>query len=193
MTAFVSINYGGDRIRHARVSVPPRATVLDALRASAEVVLATDEGACGHRGSMVTAIDGVARDIDRGWIFYIFERGDAGWRISREMADGVEASDGMRIGWRLYSFRELGPMAAVGPLWSSGFSSLGQPQASEILRPTEGRWPPPSDYRRSVHSSWASPPSRRRPRLPFYPNYGRVILASHPISDRTKYGTALLN
>ncbi|WP_048144638.1 hypothetical protein [Methanothrix harundinacea] len=123
VTAFVSINYGEDRIRHQKVQLASGATVLDALRASAEVVLATDEGACGHRGSMVTAIDGVARDIDRGWIFYIFERGDSGWRIPREMADGVEASDGMRIGWRLYNFRELGPMAAEGPLWSSRCAS----------------------------------------------------------------------
>lgn len=119
LRAFVSINYGGDRIRHYRVLLPPRATVLDALRASAEVVLATGEVACGHRGSMVTAIDGVVSDIGHGWIYYVFERGDPGWRIPQEMPDSLEVSDGMRIGWRLYAFGELGPKPAEGPLWAS--------------------------------------------------------------------------
>ncbi len=118
--AFVSINYGGDRIRHETVAVPPGATVLDVLRASAEVVVDPDGSATGHRGSMVMAIDGVSSTIDRAWIYYVFERGDAGWRIPREMPDSLAVSDGMRIGWRLYAFGEPGPRPGEGPLWSRG-------------------------------------------------------------------------
>jgi len=121
--AFVSINYGSDRIRHQAVKLASGASVLDALRASAEVVITPDESATGHRGSMVTAIDGVSNDIDHAWLYYVFERGDAGWRIPMEMPGSLDVSDGMKIGWRLYNFRERGPVPTDGPLWSSRCAS----------------------------------------------------------------------
>ncbi len=117
--AFVSINYGSDRIRHEVLKVVPGASVLDLLKTAAEVEVAPDESATGHAGSMVTAIDGFSNDIDHAWLYYVFERGDSGWRIPMDMPDRLEVSDGMRIGWRLYNVKELGPVPKEGPLWSS--------------------------------------------------------------------------
>lgn len=120
---FVSINYGSDRIRHEAVKVHAGMTVLDALKATADVETTPDESATGHLGSMVTAIDGFSNDIDHAWIYYVFDRGDSGWRIPKEMPDQLQASDGMRIGWRLYNFKEHGPVPGEGPLWSSRCAS----------------------------------------------------------------------
>ncbi len=119
---FVYINYGRDQIRHEAVKVPVGTTVLSALEAAAEVEV-TDESATGHLGSMVTSIDGFSNDIDHAWLYYVFERGDAGWRIPTEMPDGLCVSDGMRIGWRLYNLKEHGPVPNDGPLWSSRCAS----------------------------------------------------------------------
>ena len=119
---FVSINYGEDRIRHEAVKVPVETTVLEALEAAADVEV-TDESVTGHRGSMVTSIDGFSNDVDHAWLYYVFERGDSGWRIPKEMPDRLKVSDGMRIGWRLYNLKELGPVPKEGPLWSSRCAS----------------------------------------------------------------------
>jgi hypothetical protein len=119
----VSINYGSDRIRHQSVKVAAGTTVLSALEAAAEVEATPDESATGHLGSMVTAIDGFSNDIDHAWIYYVFERGDSGWRVPTEMPDRLLVSDGMRIGWRLYNFKEHGLIPKEGPLWSSRCTS----------------------------------------------------------------------
>jgi len=117
--AFVYINYGSDQIRHKAVEVPAGASVFEALKAAADVEATADESATGHSGSMVTAIDGFSNDIDHAWLYYVFERGDSGWRIPKEMPDRLKVSDGMRIGWRLYNLKERGPVPKEGPLWSS--------------------------------------------------------------------------
>ncbi len=121
--AFVYINYGSDRISHEVVKVPVGATVLGALEAVADVVATKDERATGHQGSMVTSIDGFYSDIDHAWLYYVFERGESGWRIPKDMPDRLEVSDGMRIGWRLYNLNERGPVPREGPLWSSRCAS----------------------------------------------------------------------
>lgn len=121
--AFVSINYGSDRIRHEVLKVVPGASVLDLLKVAAEVEVAPDESAAGHCGSMVTAIDGFESDADHAWICYVFERGDSGWRVPKEMPDRLGVTDGMRIGWRLYNVKERGQVPREGPLWSSRCSS----------------------------------------------------------------------
>jgi hypothetical protein len=121
--ASVSINYGSDRIKNQNVEVSAGTTVLTALVAVAEVEIIPDESATGHMGSMVTAIDGFSNDIDHAWIHYVFERGDSGWRIPTEMPDKLLVSDGMRIGWRLYNFKELGLIPKEGPRWSSRCAS----------------------------------------------------------------------
>jgi hypothetical protein len=105
------------------VKVAASSNVLDALKAAADVVATPDESATGHRGSMVTAIDGFSNDMDHAWIYYVFERGTSGWRIPKEMPDGLRVSDGMRIGWRLYNLKEHGPVPMEGPLWSSRCAS----------------------------------------------------------------------
>jgi len=120
---FVSINYGSDRIRHEAVKVPIRTTALDALKAAADVEATPDESATGHQGSMVTSIDGFCNDVDHAWIYYVFDRGDSGWRIPTEMPDRLQASDGMRIGWRLYNLKDHGPVPKEGPFWSSRCTS----------------------------------------------------------------------
>ncbi|MFA7356515.1 MAG: hypothetical protein WCY97_05490 [Methanothrix sp.] len=121
--AFVSINYGSDQIRHEAVEVPFGASVLDALKAAANVEVAPDESSTGHSGPMVTAIDGFFNGIDQAWIYYVFERGESGWRIPEEMPDSLRVSNGMRIGWRLYNFKERGAVPKEGPLWSSRCAS----------------------------------------------------------------------
>jgi hypothetical protein len=121
--ASVSINYGSDRIRHQSVKVAAGTTVLSVLEAVAEVEATPDESATGHWGSMVTAIDGFSNDIGHAWIYYVFERGDSGWRIPTEMPDRLLVSDGMRIGWRLYNFKEHGLIPKEGPLRSSRCAS----------------------------------------------------------------------
>jgi hypothetical protein len=121
--AFVYINYGSDRIRHEVVKVPVGTSVLGALKTVAEVVATPDESATGHQGSMVTDINGFSNDIDHVWLYYVFERGESGWRIPKDMPDRLEVSDGMRIGWRLYNLKERGPVPREGPLWSSRCAS----------------------------------------------------------------------
>jgi len=121
--ASVYINYGRDRIRHQAVRVASGTSVLGALEAVAEVEVDPDESATGHPGSMVTSIDGFSNDVDHAWIYYVFERDDSGWRIPRNMPDDLEVSEGMRIGWRLYNFKENGPIPKEGPLWSSRCAS----------------------------------------------------------------------
>lgn len=113
----VYINYGGDRISHRAVKVAAGTNALDALKAAADLV-AIDADAPGHQGSMVTAIEGFSNDTEHAWVYYVFERGESGWRIPKEMPDNIEVSDGMRIGWRLYNLRE-GAVPREGPLWSS--------------------------------------------------------------------------
>jgi hypothetical protein len=120
---FVYINDGSDQIRQKAVEVPVGASVLEALKAAANVEANADESATGHSGSMVTAIDGFSNDIDHAWLYYVFERGDSGWRIPMEMPDRLKISDGMRIGWRLYNVKEHGPVPKEGPLWSSRCAS----------------------------------------------------------------------
>jgi hypothetical protein len=131
--AFVYINYGSDQIRHEVVKVPPGASVLEALRAVADVEATPDESATGHLGSMVTSIDGFSDDIDHAWLYYVFERGESGWRIPTDMPDRLEVSDGMRIGWRLYNVKELGPVPREGPLWSSRCASKTRTCARQFL------------------------------------------------------------
>ena len=104
--AFVYINYGSDQIRHEVVKVPIGTSVLEALKAVADVQATPNESATGHLGSMVTSIDGFYNDIDHAWLYYVFERGESGWRIPKDMPDRLEVSDGMRIGWRLYNVKE---------------------------------------------------------------------------------------
>lgn len=121
--AFVYINYGSDQIRHEVVKVPIAASVFEALKAVADVEVVPDESATGHLGSMVTSIDGFYNDIDHAWIYYVFERGESGWRIPKDMPDRLEVLDGMRIGWRLYNVKERGPVPRDGPLWSTRCAS----------------------------------------------------------------------
>jgi hypothetical protein len=123
LRAFVSINYGSDRIRQVAVKVPPESTVLDALLAVADAEISRDVSATGGRRSQVASIDGFSNDIDHVWLCYVFERGGSGWRIPKEMADVLMVSEGMRIGWRLYNLEEGGPVPKEGPLWSSRCAS----------------------------------------------------------------------
>lgn len=123
LRAFVSINYGSDRIRQVALKVPPGTSVLDALLAAADVEISREESAVGGCRSQVASIDGFSNDIDHVWLYYVFERGGSSWRIPKEMADGLMVSEGMRIGWRLYNLKEGSPVPKEGPLWSSRCAS----------------------------------------------------------------------
>lgn len=116
---YLYINYGNDEIRHQNVSLAPGSSVLDALEKVADLEVTPDESATGHEGSMVTSIDGHRNDLEHCWIYYVFERGDSGWRIPLEMPDRLEVTEGMRVGWRYCDMVKTGNRPVDGPLWTT--------------------------------------------------------------------------
>lgn len=116
---FVYINYGRDEIRHECLKVSPEDSVLDVLKKVAQVEFSEDESATDHDGAMVCFIDGFANDLEHCWIYYVFERGESGWRLPFEMPDCLKVSDGMRIGWRYIERSGIGERPLDGPLWTT--------------------------------------------------------------------------
>jgi hypothetical protein len=99
----VYINYGNDNIRHKKLVAEPEISALDALGVAAEIEYTPNESATNHHGAMVTAIDGFKVGINHFWIYYIFEKNQAGWRTayvhSRLIEDYRGHQGGMAISY----------------------------------------------------------------------------------------------
>ncbi|MHC1630777.1 MAG: hypothetical protein ACXQT4_00520 [Methanotrichaceae archaeon] len=133
----IYINYGNDKIRHQTMGVSSGTSILEVLKNIAEIEFNPDEpdkSVTDRQRSVVTFIDGVRADADHCWIYYVFDQGNSGWRIPKEMPDKLETSDKMRIGWRYYDIAEKGPEIKDGPLWTSWCVSKTRVCSREFLR-----------------------------------------------------------
>jgi hypothetical protein len=52
---------------------------------------------------MVTAIDGFKVDINHFWIYYIFEKNQAGWRLPMCTPDLLKIMEDTRVAWRYHT------------------------------------------------------------------------------------------
>jgi hypothetical protein len=92
----VFINYGDDRVKHHLAGVEKGSSVLDALRAVADVEFIGDDRATGHCGSVVTAIDGAKSTLNQFWLYYVSDGDPPGWRIPMETPDCIKVSEEIR-------------------------------------------------------------------------------------------------
>jgi hypothetical protein len=116
----VFINYGKDRVQHHRMEVERGSSVIDALKAVADVEFIADDRATGHRGSIVAAINGIKSTRDHFWIYYVSDSDHPGWRIPMEMPDCIIVSDEMRIAWRYHDAASMKSARRFGPRFTSG-------------------------------------------------------------------------
>jgi len=115
----VFINYGKDRVQHQRVEVERGSSVLDALKAVADVEFIADDRATGHCGSVVTAIGGARSTLNQFWLYYVSDRDYPGWRIPMETPDCTTVSDEMRIAWRYHDAASMKSARRFGPRFTS--------------------------------------------------------------------------
>lgn len=115
----VFINYGDDRVKHHLAGVEKGSSVLDALRAVADVEFIGDDRATGHCGSVVTAIDGAKSTLNQFWLYYVSDGDPPGWRIPMETPDCIKVSEEMRIGWRYLDSASMKGARRFGPRFTS--------------------------------------------------------------------------
>ena len=114
----VYINYGNDNVRHKKVVAEPGISALDALEGAANIEYTPDESATNHHGAVVTAIDGFKVHINHFWIYYIFEKNQAGWRLPMCTPDSLKITEDTRLAWR-YHTASGKDMLKYGPLSTS--------------------------------------------------------------------------
>ncbi|MFB3766452.1 MAG: hypothetical protein ACE14P_14555 [Methanotrichaceae archaeon] len=115
----VYINYGNDDVRHKKIAAEPGISALDALEGAANIEYTPDESATGHHGAMVTAIDGFKVDINHFWIYYIFDKSQAGWKLPMCTPDSFKITEDARIAWRYHSGFAGKDIQRFGPLSTS--------------------------------------------------------------------------
>jgi len=115
----VYINYGNDTIRHKKLVAEPGIKALDALDKVANVEYTPDESATGHHGAVVTAIDGFKVDINHFWMYYIFEKSEAGWKLPMCTPDSFKITEDTRMAWRYHSAIGEKIIQRYGPLSTS--------------------------------------------------------------------------
>ncbi len=112
----VYINFGNDIIRHKKLLVEPGISALEAIGGAANIEYTPDESATDHHGAMVTAIDGFKVDINHFWIYYIFEKKQAGWALPMCTPDSLKITEDTRIAWRYHIATCARDMQRYGPL-----------------------------------------------------------------------------
>jgi hypothetical protein len=115
----VYINYGNDNIVHSRLTAAPGINALDALDRAAKIEYTPDESATGHHGAMVTSVDGFKVDINHFWIYYIFEKNQAGWRLPMCTPDSLKITEDARVAWRYHSTINGKDLQRYGPMFTS--------------------------------------------------------------------------
>ncbi|MGD0955082.1 MAG: hypothetical protein ABR985_22305 [Methanotrichaceae archaeon] len=115
----VYINYGNDNVRHKKLVAEPGINALDALEEAADIEYTPDESATNHHGAMVTAIDGFKVGINHFWIYYIFEKNQAGWRLPMCTPDSLKIVEDTRVAWRYHTSTNGKDMQQYGPLSTS--------------------------------------------------------------------------
>jgi len=115
----VYINYGNDHVRHKKLVLEPGINVIDALKMVADIEYTPDESATGHHGAAVTSIDGFKVDINHFWMYYIFGKNQAGWRLPMCTADSLMIVEDTRVAWRYHSATSNKDMQKYGPLFIS--------------------------------------------------------------------------
>jgi len=114
----VYVNYGNDDVRHKKLVAEPGVSALDALDRAADIEYTPDEST-GHHGAMVTAIDGFKVDVNHFWIYYIFEKNQAGWILPMCTPDSFRITDDTRVAWRYHTVTSVKDMQRYGPLSTS--------------------------------------------------------------------------
>ena len=115
----VYINYGNDNILHKKLVAEPGISALDALDGAADIEYTPDESATNHHGAMVNAIDGFKVDINHFWIYYVFEKNQAGWRLPMCTPDSLKITEDTRVAWRYHTSTNGKDMQRYGPLSTS--------------------------------------------------------------------------
>jgi len=105
----VYIDYGANKgVRVKDVKIPQGSSILDALKAVADVKYVESDAASGHLGAVVLEIDGVKADLNMSWVFYIYDKKTRDWAFPQVTADKVIVEDGSIVLWRYYSHKEEG-------------------------------------------------------------------------------------
>jgi hypothetical protein len=110
---------GMRNIRHEKLKIEPGVNALDALAKVAKIEYMQDESATGHHGAMITSIDGFKVDINHFWIYYIFEKNKAGWRLPMCTPGLFKIKEDTRVAWRYHSGIGGNDIQRYGPLSTS--------------------------------------------------------------------------
>lgn len=119
----VYINYGNDNVRHKKLAAEPGISVLDALKEVADIEYTPDESATNHQGAMVTSIDGFKVNINRFWIYYIFEESRGGWSIPMCTPDSLKITGDVRVAWRYHTSIIGNDIQRYGPRYTNACMS----------------------------------------------------------------------
>ena len=115
----VYINFGNDNVRHKKLVAEPGIGALDALDRVTNIKYTPDESATSHNGAVVTAIDGFKVDINHFWIYYVFEKNQAGWRLPMCTPDSLKITEDTRVAWRYHTATSGKDMQRYGTLSTS--------------------------------------------------------------------------